>query len=431
MERFPFDAGLQEANARILWMDGGGEHFADAFLAAVAARPGDLSLRLKCADLLRLADNHAAAEQLLRDGVKRDPRDPTLAATLGILLDERGQLEEALSINSAVAQAFPHAAALQLNLAHTLLRLGRGRDALAVVAPIRAAIPDLQQAITYEGMALKQTGDPRHDWLCNYKDHVQAFDLDTPPGFADIAAFNAALSASLRGMLDAGDHPLDQSLRWGAQTSYNLKFSDDPVIRAYFTALEAPVTAYINGLPDDAAHPLVGRKTGRFAFSGGWSVLLRPGGFHVNHTHPEGWISSSYYVSLPASHGWRVGSGRLDQVWRAALAGSRLWHRAGGRAARGTPGAVPLIHVAWDNSLHIGRAHDCAVRHGADLGARMDYARGVKGEIDQRPKRFYTLVEVAGAEEGWIVTLDGRAVRTPGGKRLALPSEKLAQPDCG
>jgi Flp pilus assembly protein TadD len=307
VERFPFDAGLQEANARILWMDGGGEHFADAFLAAVAARPGDLALRLKCADLLRLADNHATAEQLLRDGVKRDPRDPTLAATLGILLDERGQLEEALSINSAVAQAFPHAVALQLNLAHTLLRLGRGRDALAVVAPIRAAIPDLQQAITYEGMALKQTGDPRHDWLCDYKDHVQAFDLDPPPGFADIAAFNAALSASLRGMLDAGDHPLDQSLRWGAQTSYNLKFSDDPVIRAYFTALEAPVTAYINGLPDDAAHPLVGRKTGRFVFSGGWSVLLRPGGFHVNHTHPEGWISSSYYVSLPASMGGASG----------------------------------------------------------------------------------------------------------------------------
>lgn len=307
VERFPFDAGLQEANARMLWMDGEGEHFADAFLAAVAARPGDLALRLKCADLLRLADNHSAAEQLLRDGVKRDPRDPTLAATLGILLDERGQLEEALSINSAVAQAFPHAVALQLNLTHTLLRLGRGNDALAVVAPIRAAMPDLQQAITYEGMALKQIGDPRHDWLCNYKDHVQPFDLDPPPGFADIAAFNAALSTSLRGMLDAGDHPLDQSLRWGAQTSYNLKFSDDPVIRAYFTALEAPVAAYINGLPVDAAHPLVGRKTGRFAFSGGWSVLLRPGGFHVNHTHPEGWISSSYYVSLPASMGGASG----------------------------------------------------------------------------------------------------------------------------
>ncbi|OYW42491.1 MAG: hypothetical protein B7Z38_04880 [Rhodobacterales bacterium 12-64-8] len=57
----------------------------------------------------------------------------------------------------------------------------------------------------------------------------------------------------------------------------------------------------------------------------------------------------------------------------------------------------------------------------------MEYAKGVKGEIDQRPKRFYTLVEVAKDEAGWIVTLDGRAVRTPNGKRLALPSEKLAE----
>ena len=307
VKRFPFDAGLQEANARMLWMDGAGEHFADAFLAAVAARPGDLALRLKCADLLRLADNHAAAEQLLRDGVARDPRDPTLAATLGILLDESGRLDEALSINSAVAQAFPQADVLQLNLAHTLLRLGRGREALEILAPIRATMPDLQQAITYEGMALKQLGEPRHDWLCNYKDHVQAFDLDAPPGFADIGAFNAALAASLREKLDAGDHPLDQSLRWGAQTSYNLKFSDDPVIRAYFTALEAPVTAYINSLGSDWAHPLISRKTGQFTFSGGWSVLLRPGGFHVNHTHPEGWISSSYYVSLPKSMGGASG----------------------------------------------------------------------------------------------------------------------------
>ncbi|OYX46435.1 MAG: hypothetical protein B7Y90_15680 [Alphaproteobacteria bacterium 32-64-14] len=307
VERFPFDAGLHEANARMLWMDGAGERFADAFLAAVAARQGDLALRLKCADLLRLADNHAAAEQLLRDGVARDPRDPTLAATLGILLDERGRLDEALSINGAVARAFPQAVALQLNLAHTLLRLGRGREALALLAPVRAAMPDLQPAITYEGMALKQLGDPRHDWVCNYKDHVQAFDLDAPRGFADIGAFNAALGASLRGMLDAGDHPLDQSLRWGAQTSYNLKFSTDPVIRAYFAALEAPVTVYIDSLRGDAAHPLVGRRTKGFAFSGGWSVLLRPGGFHVNHTHPEGWISSSYYVSLPKSMGGASG----------------------------------------------------------------------------------------------------------------------------
>jgi chaperone required for assembly of F1-ATPase len=55
-----------------------------------------------------------------------------------------------------------------------------------------------------------------------------------------------------------------------------------------------------------------------------------------------------------------------------------------------------------------------------------DYARGVKGEIDQRPKRFYKQVEHAHGDEGWVVTLDGRALRTPGGNRLSLPNEALA-----
>jgi len=28
-------------------------------------------------------------------------------------------------------------------------------------------------------------------------------------------------------------------------------------------------------------------------------VRLRPGGFHIDHVHPLGWLSSAYYVSLP------------------------------------------------------------------------------------------------------------------------------------
>src|SRR5690606_18051127 len=33
--------------------------------------------------------------------------------------------------------------------------------------------------------------------------------------------------------------------------------------------------------------------------SSAWSVQLRREGFHVNHVHPEGWISSAYYVDVP------------------------------------------------------------------------------------------------------------------------------------
>lgn len=57
----------------------------------------------------------------------------------------------------------------------------------------------------------------------------------------------------------------------------------------------------------------------------------------------------------------------------------------------------------------------------------MEYAKGVKGEIDQRPKRFYTDVAVVSDGDAWRVTLDGRALRTPNGAALALPTERLAE----
>jgi chaperone required for assembly of F1-ATPase len=50
-----------------------------------------------------------------------------------------------------------------------------------------------------------------------------------------------------------------------------------------------------------------------------------------------------------------------------------------------------------------------------------------KGEIDQRPRRFYERVEVAAAEGGWGVSLDGRSLRTPEKKPLVLPSVELAE----
>jgi len=301
VERFPYDPGMQEAFARIQWMDDAGEAFADRFIAAVEGRPGDLPLRFKCAETLRLAGDTARCEKLLRDGLARHPGNPNLLATLGVLLDETGRLDEALQANIAVAQGFPDVSVLQLNVAHTLMRMARAEEALKILAPLRAKEPGLQQAITYETMALKQLGDPQHDWLCDYARHVQPYDLSAPSGYSSIGAFNQELSALLRGMMDAHHHPLEQSLRGGSQTSNNLVYSEHPLLQTYFAALDEPIRAYVAAIGADRAHPLWRDPARRPILSGCWSVLLRPNGFHVNHTHPNGWLSSSYYVSLPAS----------------------------------------------------------------------------------------------------------------------------------
>lgn len=53
--------------------------------------------------------------------------------------------------------------------------------------------------------------------------------------------------------------------------------------------------------------------------AGSWSVLLKPGGHHANHVHPQGWISSAYYVDVPESGGEpRAGWLRLGEPNPAA-----------------------------------------------------------------------------------------------------------------
>jgi chaperone required for assembly of F1-ATPase len=48
-------------------------------------------------------------------------------------------------------------------------------------------------------------------------------------------------------------------------------------------------------------------------------------------------------------------------------------------------------------------------------------------EPTEKPRRFYKAVEVGEAEGGFTVLLDGRALRTPGGPRMRLPTRALAE----
>jgi chaperone required for assembly of F1-ATPase len=49
-----------------------------------------------------------------------------------------------------------------------------------------------------------------------------------------------------------------------------------------------------------------------------------------------------------------------------------------------------------------------------------------KGEIDNRPKRFYSEVAVVGDGANWSVRLDGKALRTPEKKTMVMPTHALA-----
>ena len=53
--------------------------------------------------------------------------------------------------------------------------------------------------------------------------------------------------------------------------------------------------------PRDNRQPFWSRKPkqNELRFAGAWSVRLSSAGYHTNHVHPQGWMSSALYVSLP------------------------------------------------------------------------------------------------------------------------------------
>jgi tetratricopeptide (TPR) repeat protein len=298
VRRWPQDQGLQNALANVRWMRGAGESFARDYEAAVQRQPDALHLRVGCADLLRRADLPTRAEHLLREGLARTPANGPLQGALGTLLDEMNRTEEGLPLLRAAVADAPNVASLRGSLICGLLRLGRGDEALREVAPLRRAQPTDGGWIAYESMALRQLGDPRYHELCDFDLMVQPFDLEAPRGYANISEFNAALRESVERLHVLETHPLDQSLRGGSQTTRSLLAVDDAAVKHYLSALEEPIRAYIATMKKPN-HPWSGYKTDRFKLAGCWSVKLKPNGYHVNHLHPAGWISSAYYVSLP------------------------------------------------------------------------------------------------------------------------------------
>jgi hypothetical protein len=129
---------------------------------------------------------------------------------------------------------------------------------------------------------------------------VRVYRPAPPAGYAHPREFNAVLAREFGKLHGASrERPLSQTIREGTQTDRNLP-ADNPVVAAFLAMLVAPIDDYISQLGAVPAHPTDRRRRARWRIAGSWSVQLRPGGFHTNHVHPRGWISSAYYVDVPS-----------------------------------------------------------------------------------------------------------------------------------
>jgi tetratricopeptide (TPR) repeat protein len=299
LKRRPGDLGAITDLAQLIWM-----------------RTEDLSAALQPVEAALVAFPEAAPLHVVRSRLKRfagaEPReiwrDLTSAppAVGGAL--EMAAAHAALGFDRDLALKHARAAmrwapgdpAVALQLAEVHLARDEAAEALPLLEAMLAHDPLDQQAIAFRNTAWRMLGDPRAPGPAEYAAVVAGYVIDTPPGWASLEAYLADLAPALRRLHNLTTHPVGQSLRHGTQTSADLTASRDPVIQAFFTAIDGPIRTHLKTL-GQGADPLRSRNTGAYRVAGCWSVQLRPGGFHTPHFHSKGWLSSACHIELPAA----------------------------------------------------------------------------------------------------------------------------------
>jgi tetratricopeptide (TPR) repeat protein len=281
------------------------------FLKSYDRAPRTPALQRAKGIFLLTAERGEEAHAHFQDMLRRDPQDRDALASLADALNLLQRPGEATALLEQALQERPDDIRLLSGIADSALLERDPQKAAAAAQKIIAMLPYDQLSLARLGTAWRMLGDARDEALTGYETLIQTFDLEPPDGFSSMADFNAELTQVLGHLHPPTREFIGQSLRGGTQTKGNLFGAGHALVEALRRRIEECVARYIAGLDDDATHPFTGRRTKSFAFAGSWSSRLADCGFHVNHVHPMGWISSCYYVDVPdavadqqAKQGW-------------------------------------------------------------------------------------------------------------------------------
>jgi tetratricopeptide (TPR) repeat protein len=299
----PLHIGAHEALNQLYWEQQNLSNFLQLTHQTLTKQPDALGLRYCLVTLLIQTGDNTAATELLEAGIALHGRLPDLLHALGVQAAKAGQIEQAAALTAEALQQqqMPPAFRVRafIDAANYAIRLQRLDDAIEWLEQARRLSPLDQEIWAYLGTCWRLQGNDKTQWLNNYAALIDARPLPTPPGYQNLAEFLAVLNPVIRRLHTSTRQPLDQSVRGGTQTLGRLLAEPNPVIQQFRVALEQRIEEYLQRLPQDPNHPLLSRNSGKFRFSGSWSVRLADQGFHSNHVHPQGWLSACTYLELP------------------------------------------------------------------------------------------------------------------------------------
>lgn len=298
-------------------------HFLTSYERAMVAFPQEFSfVAAFCHSLIRVGRYQEAIAKL--ESVKQTYSDNIVWQSIYLIClvtekrhDEAREL--LLSINYNIDVNIDSANVLA-EIAEQAIELQAYNIAQQLAEKVVKVLPQHQFSLSLLSLCYRELQDTRYMQLVSYDDRVKEIQLIDIRSEQD-KAFLQNLIAALIPMHTAVQQPIDQTLRGGTQTKGNLFQSENPYVIELRQRIETAINRYIRELPiaRDAHFPTPTEN--QFEFAGAWSVRLHEEGFHSNHIHPDGWLSSVIYLELPsdidneqAHSGWlKFGEPNLSQ----------------------------------------------------------------------------------------------------------------------
>ena len=291
-------AGMYDAQrelAQLIWMRSGDVEAALKELdATIRTTPASVQLAVIKCQTLEFAGRADEALALMTGMSAANPGLASTAVYAAQLATGLQKSDEALAFAERAYAIAPQEMSVQVTLTEALLAAGQPQRASDIASNMRRRWSTNQHAIALQATAWRMLGDARYRDLYDYDAFVWSSLLDTPPGWPSLETYVADVAAALRALHTYREHPFNQSLRHGSQATDILQQSH-PALRALPTALDGPIQRRLAelGHGDD---PVRSRNKGNYQFQGMWSVKLRSGGYHIDHVHPQGWLSSACYI---------------------------------------------------------------------------------------------------------------------------------------
>jgi tetratricopeptide (TPR) repeat protein len=345
--RNPLDTEAHSDLNHLLYRLGDDENFLRSFDEAMELYPNVGGLPLSKATFLFYKEDFARAREAFERAARFLPDDVAPHDGMGLILAREGHFASAIQSHEKAVAMEPDNAHAWRNFSETLLRAGDPERARDAVEKSLAIEPEHQGALALLGTSLDLLGDSQGEALNDYENFVQVFEIAPPEGYSDIESFNRDLDHYLGNLHRDKRENVDQTLRGGTQTMDNLFGHKHDLAERLRARVDEAVAIYIERMREDEKHPLLRRRKRDFGYAASWSSRLRDCGFHTNHYHPKGWISSAYYVAVPeavedtaAQQGWiKFGEPAFDaglkkpirrtvqpQVGRLVLFPSYMWH---------------------------------------------------------------------------------------------------------